>query len=116
MYFCTFVLFFFEAAPGILGCAVPLNCTLLVFFVMGNVWFFYFTPSTTWSDGGSSGNTSGTSGTNVVNGGGSGTMMYDLAGNCQWLSQNGYYIMLTTWILFAVGCCCSIVVGIATAK
>ena len=82
---------------------------------MGNVWFFYFTPSTTWSDGGSSGNTSGTSGTNVVNGGGSGTMMYDLAGNCQWLSQNGYYIMLTTWILTAVVCCCGILGGAAGA-
>ena len=91
-------------------CALPLNCTLIVFFVIGNVWFFYFTPETTWSNGGSSGSTNTTSGTNVVNGGGSGVIndTTDLAINCQWLSQNGYYIMLTTWILTAVACCCAI--------
>jgi len=81
---------------------------------MGNVWFFYFTPSTTWSNGGSSGNTSGTSGTNVVNGGGSGVIndTTDLALNCQWLSQNGYWIMLITWILTGVGCCCAILLSL----
>ena len=59
----------------IAGCVLPLNCTLIVFFVIGNVWFFYFTPSTTFSPyGPSSGNTSGS---NIVNGGGSGAINAD---------------------------------------
>ena len=95
----------------------------MVFFIWGNVWFFYFTPGTTFSNGGSSDstsvltntslNTSVPSGSNVVNGGGSGVINDDgtnLATNCQWLSLNGYWIFFVSWILAAVGCCCVTVV------
>ena len=94
-------------------CAIPLACTTIVFFVLGNVWFFHFTPATTFSDAGSGGNSSGTpsnsgntpvpAGGNVVNGGG--VINDGLATNCQWLSQNGYWMMLVQWIIFAVSCC-----------
>jgi len=92
----------------------PIGCTLMVFFVWGNVWLFYFTPETTFSNGGSSDstNTSVPSGSNVVNGGGGSGVIdgTNLATNCQWLSLNGYWIFFVSWILAAVGCCCVTVV------
>ena len=82
--------------------ATPLACTFMVFFVMGNVWFFHFTPATTFADGGSGGNASVPAGT--VNGGGVINDGSTLATNCQWLSLNGFYMNIVQWIIFAVSC------------
>ena len=86
---------------------------------MGNVWFFYFTPKTTFSNGGSSngGNTSVPTGGGVVNGGGvinDGTDGAH-ATNCEWLALNGYWMLIVQWVLTLglslVMCCCQCMVS-----
>jgi len=118
IFFLFFIFYFIEAGAekdtkkfltnvyGMLN--LPIGCTLMVFFVWGNVWLFYFTPETTFSNGGT--NTSVPSGLSDI--GRSGVINDDgtnLATNCQWLSLNGYWIFFVSWILAAVGCCCVLI-------
>jgi hypothetical protein len=97
-------------------CSLPLQCTQLVFFIIGNVWFFYFTPKTTFSNEAGSSNrmlrslastpSSSFTHSDIITDG-------IHAANCEWLGENGFYMLIVQWlsifILCILMCLCSII-------
>ena len=98
-------------------CSIPLQVTHIVFFIIGNVCFFYFTPGTIFSNevhGESYSILTSTPSSSFTHSDNPPVITDGIhAANCQWLGLNGFWMIIAQWLsvvgLCVLMCLCTII-------